>query len=300
MLLTSRRRLGRAVVALATTLVVLISPVGALAASGPWESIDLTLIPDGQQAILLVSGTLPNSTKLPAKVDLAVPAGSQIQWAGEILGGDPSADPQVQYTVKKGDVYDLVQFTAVKSRNEQVEVIAPNSLTPKGSANVAAIDWTAPYDIASTSVRVQIPNGAKVQTASQGASPENVGATQYYSLKPVPTKAGQRLQLSVEYTGGTPGGTGSAPGGAPGGTGTPAQPASSTGGSNGLVWLIVVAAIIGGFLFMQQQRIKAAEAELEEDEEYDDEEYDEGDASVDRADDDAEEDYDPFEVDEQK
>ena len=47
---------------------------------------------------------VPETTKLPTTVRVPVPEGATVQWAGEVLGGDLSADPARTYKMIKSPV----------------------------------------------------------------------------------------------------------------------------------------------------------------------------------------------------
>ena len=73
------------------------SAQSAFAAVAQWETVDVTVHPEQNGGVLLISGQLPGSVTLPAQAELAVPAGGELQWIGQILGGAASADPELQY-----------------------------------------------------------------------------------------------------------------------------------------------------------------------------------------------------------
>ena len=132
------------VLIIATAILAFSAPALALAASGPWSSVNMTLIEGtAKQPVLLVLGALPANTTLPAKVSLPIPAGSTIGWVGEILGGDASKDPSVKYTVKAGKDYDLVEFTLTQARLGQVETTVQGAVTSKGGKTQASIGMVA-------------------------------------------------------------------------------------------------------------------------------------------------------------
>lgn len=190
---------------------VLASPTLAIAAEGPWKSVDLRLISaQSGQPVLLVAGQLPASTPLPAKVTLAIPAGTTIEWAGEILGGDPSKDPSVKYTVKTGRESDLVAFTLTTSRIGQVEVSVPGGYSANGGTSRATIAWAAPFDIPSVSLFALLPSGATVTSGTAGGKKTTIGTDTWYQRDIKRVSKGDRLKLEVDFTGGTARGTASA------------------------------------------------------------------------------------------
>ena len=73
-----RRSPQFAIVSLTFVLLALSASV-ALAAPSAWQNVDVTRHFEQDGSILLVSGDLPETAKLPAEAELAVPAGSQLQ-----------------------------------------------------------------------------------------------------------------------------------------------------------------------------------------------------------------------------
>jgi hypothetical protein len=181
-------------------LTALACPALAFAATGPWQSVDLTLVQSGSGTpVLLVAGRLPDSAALPAKVTLAVPPGGKIAWAGEVLGGDPSKDPSVKYKVQPGKTFDLVSFTLTNSRIGQVEVDSPSASALRGSATVSKFAWTAPYEIPTANLWIQMPRGATVTSGTPGGKAVTSGPSPLYSLTVKPVSKNQRVALTVAY-----------------------------------------------------------------------------------------------------
>ncbi len=118
--------------------------------------------------LMIVSGELPESTKLPAAVKLSAPSGSTVQWAGEILGGDVSADPTVKYEVATEGDSDVYSFTLAQSRIGQVEVLAPSAATQTATGGTADFSWTAPAAAKKLVLNVRVPQGAKLTGPADG------------------------------------------------------------------------------------------------------------------------------------
>jgi hypothetical protein len=141
----------------------------AFAAPAQWESMDLTVHDEGTSSVLLVTGTLPEGTKLPAEVELTVPTGGKLQWAGEILGGDPSADPAVTPKVTtEGDV-DVYRFTLTKAPIGQIEIVGPQFFTYTTAGGTGTLAWTPVGDLKKVRLSVRLPMGASVTTMTPGA-----------------------------------------------------------------------------------------------------------------------------------
>ena len=133
------------------------SPTG----SAGWDSVNVTLHSEGQSSVMLISGTLPEGTELPALVELSAPTGSQVQWAGEILTGSAEGDPRVEYEVDTRDGLDVYSFTLEKSLTGQIEVIHPELLTFDGHSYTAALKWTPTVPVKTLAMNLMVPPGAE-------------------------------------------------------------------------------------------------------------------------------------------
>lgn len=193
-------RLARTLVATALFAVALATPLVAVAAPASWQTIDVTLHSEESGGVLLVSGQLPSSTPLPAQAELAVPAGTQLQWIGEILGGPPASDPALTYEKSTVDSADVYRFTLTKSRIAQAEVVDPGFLASNGTDYDASLKWTPTQPVAEVTLRVRIPSSAQVVGTSEGASltPGEAGYA-YYGKTVKDVKAGQPLDLAFAY-----------------------------------------------------------------------------------------------------
>lgn len=224
-----------AIVAAIATIVALMTAVPALAAPAQLETLEVTVHYEQGSPIVLVSGTLPEGTKLPATVELPVPKGGEFQWAGEILGGDPSADPSVEYTVKEVGGMDVYSMTLTKAPMAQVEVVMPSAVAFDGSTYRSALAWTAVSQIPNVNLFVRMPAGAKVTEPAEGAEviPGPTGYS-YYARKATDVKPGAKLDLVFAYT---------APAAAAAGgtTSDPSAPASN----NTLPMVLIVAFAVG-------------------------------------------------------
>jgi len=241
---------------LAALTAALLAASAASAAPVDWESVSLSLHEEAPGTVLLVSGTLPASAKLPAEVALSVPAGTQVQWAGEILGGDVTADPAVEYTVAKSGDSDVYSFTLTKARTGQIEVLAPELTGLVGADKGANVSWTSPVGAKDVSISVRMPQGSQVVSPVEGAEiqPGPTGFT-YYTLSKENVKAGDTMNLSFTYK-------------------PPAAPASAASSNNGtaLVAIVFVALAFGALVVVGVRRKSAAR--LESFDEYEDDETD--------------------------
>lgn len=186
---------------IALTLTLSLGAGAALAKPVVPESIDVSLHSEQGGAILLVSGNLPEATTLPAEIELAVPEGAELQWAGEILGGPVADDPEAKYVVRTEGGQDVYTLTLTKSPVAQVEVLVPGSVQPMGPTSYAAnLTWAPTQDVASTRVAVRVPQGAKITQPAEGAAlaPGPTGYS-YYFVERENAKAGEPIEMAFAY-----------------------------------------------------------------------------------------------------
>jgi hypothetical protein len=226
---------------LAIAAMIAILALGAPATAGaaevtPWKSVDLVLHGEGANALLIVGGELPETVELPAQVELAAPAGYQLAWIGEILGGPVEADPAVTYEKEIRGASDVYTFTLTQSRTAQLEVDAPGTILWDGSAYTAKVAWTAPWDVEAMNISVRVPEGAQVTTVAEGAqmTPGPPGYS-YYRRDFTDVKAGDAPSLLFSYT---------APAGATPASGQGAAPAGDGGVAATIAALLMIGALI--------------------------------------------------------
>lgn len=229
---------------------VLATAASAFAAPSAWSRVDVTVHAEQSDATMMVSGRLPDDAKLPADVELAVPAGAELLWAGEILGGEASQDPSVTYSMTSREGQDVYRFRLTKARTGQLEVAAPDVVSFDGTAYRVKLDWTPTQDVAEAQLSVRVPNAANVTSATPGAALVPVGQTAYgyYSKTFTGAKAGKRLDLSFVYTGPAVAAVGTPP----------------AGGSDALPFVLVVAfaglVLLVIFVSRRSRARRAAEA----------------------------------------
>lgn len=219
-------------------------PTALAAPALPWESVSLNLSTDADTPLLMVSGKLPESTPLPATIVLAVPAGAEVQWAGEVLGGDPSDDPTAQPTKTTKGGQDLYTFTLTKSHIAQIEAIVPPAMTTANGLYSVNFSQVAFADAPEYVVAIQIPQAAQLSETPTGTASLAPGPTgfRYYQQSFSKVKAGEPIAVTFSYT-------------LPSGATTGAAPAA-TGGSSMLVpiLLVGVALLLGAALVVGVRR----------------------------------------------
>lgn len=184
----------------------------AMAAPAEWQRVDVTLHAEQSGGMLLVSGELPDKASLPAEAELSIPAGSEVNWIGQILGGDPSADPELQYKMSTEDGVDVYRFTLTESRIAQLEVPITTEIGFDGTNYNAALAWTSSQDVPEVNMSVKIPAGSQIvrQAADASVAPAEDGYS-YYAKTVSNVEAGQQLDLSFAYSAAAPAGAASVP-----------------------------------------------------------------------------------------
>lgn len=198
---------------LATMLFVAAQPLAALAAPVPPAAIDISVHDEQSGTILLVAGQLPPDTKLPAQMELAVPRGAQLQWVGELLGGDASADPEAEYTKRTEGDNDIYTLTLKQAPQAQVEVIAPGLVTRTATGGQGELKWTPIADVDSARISFRIPVSAQITTPAEGAElfPQQ-GGYSFYSRELTGVKKGEPVLFAFAYEVGAPAAGGGAQG----------------------------------------------------------------------------------------
>ncbi len=196
-----RNSRAAALVAVAFTLFLALASPAFAETPARWSSLDLSVHYEDPDTLLLVSGALPEGTKLPATVEMAVPTGAKPYWAGELLGGDPKDDPTATYTVATRGNMDVYTFKLTKSLRGQLEVTIPQATVFDGSTYAAAFSWVAPSDVPSASINFRIPQAAQLTTTAPGAQlTEGETGYRYYTKSVSGLKAGEPLELAFAYT----------------------------------------------------------------------------------------------------
>jgi len=224
----------------------LVSPAAsALAAPAAWQSVDVTLYSETSASTLMVSGELPASVPLPATAELSVPAGSEVQWIGEVLGGPSSADTALKYAKLMSGGSDIYRFELTKSRVAQIEVLAATPVPFDGKTYSPSVRWSATQAVPKVNLRVRVPQGAQIvqQIADAKMEPGESGFSGYTKTFTT-VKAGDKLDLAFAYT-------------APIAL-APTTPTASSSSSLVVPAIVAVIAILAGLLLVRSVRQKLA------------------------------------------
>ena len=190
-------------------------------------AIDLQTWVESGQLIIVTAITVPASTPLPATVRIPVPQGATVQWAGEILGGELSADPARPYKIVKSPVGgQYAEFSLEQTRSAQVDADM-TTVTVNGASVAAAFEWIQATASPSTSFSLRVPAGAsdvKFTPGPLGEPDTNADGERLYSGTGFKLDPGQTQPVALSYT-----------------TGVPGPAASSSGSIDSLVFALVAA-----------------------------------------------------------
>ena len=185
--------------------VALAAPAFALGATAPVANgaLDVQAWAENNTLVVVSALTVPSNVQLPVTVRIPVPADAQVQWAGEVLGGDPNADPSRKYTIKKSPVGgSYAEFTIETTRVAQVDAFLP-VLKTSGSDVSAAFEWVQSVSSPTTSISIRTPAGAgnvKIAPAPSGAPATNADGETLYAGSPIKLTPGSNTPVSLSYT----------------------------------------------------------------------------------------------------
>ena len=218
------------VVGLLAVVCVLFSATNAFAVEKVTKvkSVSYAYLGTGADSQVMLNIQIPDSVKLPAELEFNFPMGTTISWAGEILGGNTSNDPQVEVTKVSGDKdVDRYKVTLTKSHTFQAEGSKePESSQSKDGVIVLKVGYKPATPTDAMTLGAELPKTAKV-TQANGLTSLGTGSsgTVYgYTLPSV--KAGEGQYVEIGYTS------------------TAAQKQKGSTGSNTLVIALVVALVI--------------------------------------------------------
>lgn len=242
----------RSILVATAFVVVALSTASAFAAPSGWESVNVTLHAEEKGSVLLVAGTLPVKTALPATAELSVPAGSEIQWVGEILGGPPADDPALKYKMSTADGVDVYRFTMTKSRTAQAEIPTTAGQLFDGTAYTSSVAWSSAQDVPEVRLSLRVPDGAKAVVPVAGAvmQPGDSGYS-FYTKTVKNVKAGDKLDLQMVYTV-------SAAGAAVDGQRTPKEASSSSGATVLALFIAVIAFAVGAIVLTRRNKASSS------------------------------------------
>ncbi|MCL2491560.1 MAG: hypothetical protein FWE87_02275 [Coriobacteriia bacterium] len=157
-----------------------------------------------QHPIIFISATVDDETELPTQVPVALPAGVQIEWVGEISGAEAVDDQETTYEkleTKDGwDIY-LVDLTDYRTLQIEAGMTEPYIVT-EGSANGSASFTYAPaVDVDSLMLAVEIPATVTNFDQNQGYEvfAQGIGGGMLVGPTFTDVKAGEDKTVSLNF-----------------------------------------------------------------------------------------------------
>ncbi len=201
-----RRRLAAlagACMLLATLATATVAGAAAAGAPEAGGDLDLQTWSESGQLIVVTAVTVPETVKLPTTVRIPVPEGATVQWAGEILGGELSADPARTYKVIQSPVGgQYAEFTLEQTRSAQVDS-AMAVVKVEGGVTSAAFEWIQSVSSPLTSFSVRVPANAsnpQITPPPSGQPDTNAAGERLYTANPVKLESGQKQPVSFSYS----------------------------------------------------------------------------------------------------
>jgi hypothetical protein len=146
--------------------------------------------------VVIISGTLPGSVRLPARIVIPVPKGLTPGWVGEIVGSDPSKDPTAVYSTVPGPKYDTMTITLKQARVGQAEFTIPQAATGSVTSYSAEVPVLGP--VGSATIEFRLPSGSVVITSSPGLTlGQSSGGVDFYSLTKKSPRRGSTVKAAL-------------------------------------------------------------------------------------------------------
>lgn len=160
-------------------------------------------LPVGQtgSSEVIVNVVLSPETSLPATVTVPLPAGAQVLWAGEILGGNPADDPFRQPSVVPTAGALAAVFRLEQRPIAQVEATVGEPRV-RGKRVESTLSWVNAAEEGTYTFSVVVEAGARdveISPRPVGEPRRNEAGEALYVLAPVRLAAGQKFEVSVRY-----------------------------------------------------------------------------------------------------
>lgn len=164
--------------------------------------IQLWMGANPSEAVAIVGVVVPDSVELPVTVRLPLLEGTQVDWAGEISGGDPSTDPPRKVKIVDGAQGGrYAEFTLEQFRVGQLD-LSPTPHVEQGNNVSASFDYIEPMGVSSVIFSVRLPaiaSDVKITPKPAGDPKTNEIGESLYTLAPVALKIGEKATIDVAY-----------------------------------------------------------------------------------------------------
>ncbi len=179
------------------------SPAAAQPVPVTGAPLEVQLWPGGMQGytLFIVTGTLPETTELPAVVHLPFPPGAQVIWSGEVLGGPLEFDPEREHRLVEGVGGGALEIVAEDSLVVQYEAVGPALATSDGLI-VSEFTWVQSTHAAEVYFSVRMPASAesvRIEPVPPGPPLINEAGERLYTLTPVTLAEGTVHQVAFAY-----------------------------------------------------------------------------------------------------
>lgn len=164
--------------------------------------IQLWMAANPSEAVTIVSVAIPETVELPATVRLPLIEGTQVDWAGEISGGDPSTDPPRKFKIvdgPKGGRY--AEFTVEQYRLAQID-LSPTPHVEQGDQVSASFAYVEPIGGSGVAFSVRLPavaSDVKITPEPSGKPRTNDIGESLHTLTPMTLEAGEKISVDVSY-----------------------------------------------------------------------------------------------------
>ena len=174
----------------------------------PFETMIYKVLIVNDHPIVIVGGTLPEDTPLPATIEVAVPAGSPVFWFGEIgETGDPAQDPRFpddRYTMRTEGDFDV--YTAVMTEYLDMQIewrISPSPFSRGGGDLYVSLEYTPWQDVDMLQLAAALPPGGVAPTANfigWGPPDEEGNQSGAFAYDFPDAQAGQTYAVDMGFT----------------------------------------------------------------------------------------------------
>lgn len=165
------------------------------------SKVDVQLMPEAEPGVnvLIVGARLPEGTALPAKVNLPLPEGASVFWAGEITGGAPEQDIRREFSILDGPFGRIIEFTAETTLSVQYDA-RYGAVRFSGQERTTELGWRQSVQIGELSMALRLPPGTQLLAPQVTRPPQtNQAGERLYTLDPLSIPEAQGTTLTVTY-----------------------------------------------------------------------------------------------------